>query len=204
VSFGKPDCDRAKKFAKEFCFEREDAMSRKLSGMLLAGGLAGLSAGFAQAQEFGARLNGFEEIGGLGAGETGAIRSNGKGTVSLDVDKNQASYTLTYSGLSAPVTQAHIHLGKLHVAGGIMVFFCTNLNNGPAGTPACPASGGTVAGTWTAASVVGPASQNVTPGDFSAVLDALNSNTAYANVHTSKFPAGEIRGQVRRGDRESD
>ena len=178
-------------------------MSRKLGGMLLAGGLAGLSAGFAQAQEFGARLNGFEELGALNA-ETGAIRSAGKGTLSLDVDKSQASYTLTYSGLSAPVTQAHIHFGKIHVPGGVMVFFCTNLGNGPAGTPACPPSGGTVTGTWTAASVVGPAAQNVTPGDFSAVIDALNSNTAYANIHTTKFPAGEIRGQVRRGDRESD
>ena len=178
-------------------------MSRKLSGMLLAGGISALSGSVAYAQEFGARLNGFEELGALNA-ETGAIRSAGKGTLSLDVDKSQASYTLTYSGLSAPVTQAHIHFGKIHVPGGVMVFFCTNLGNGPAGTPACPPSGGTVTGTWTAASVVGPAAQNVTPGDFSAVIDALNSNTAYANIHTTKFPAGEIRGQVRRGDRESD
>ena len=57
-------------------------------------------------------------------------------------------------------------------------------------------------GTWTAASVVGPTAQNVTPGDFSAIISALNSNTAYANIHTTKFPAGEIRGQVRQGDRE--
>jgi hypothetical protein len=177
-------------------------MNRKISGMLLAGGVASLSsAGFAQAQEFAARLTGFEELGGLNA-ETGAILSNGKGTLSLDVDKSQITYTLTYSGLSAPATQSHIHLGKLHVPGGIMVFFCTNLGNGPAGTPACPASGGTVTGTWTAASVVGPTAQNVTPGDFSAIISALNSNTAYANIHTTKFPAGEIRGQVRRGDRE--
>ena len=178
-------------------------MSRKLSGMLLAGGISALSSSVAYAQEFGARLNGFEELGALNA-ETGAIRSAGKGTLSLDVDKSQASYTLTYSGLSAPVTQAHIHFGKIHVPGGVMVFFCTNGGNGPAGTPLCPPSGGTVTGTWTAASVVGPAGQNVTPGDFSALLDALNSNTAYANIHTTKFPAGEIRGQVRRGDRESD
>jgi len=171
--------------------------------MLLAGGIAGLSAG-AHAEDFSARLNGFEEIGGLGAGETGAILSGGKGTVSLDVDNSQITYKLTYSGLSTPVTQAHIHFGKLHVAGGVMVFFCANVGTPPAGTPPCPPNGGTVTGTWTAASVVGPAAQNVTPGDFSAILSALNSNTAYANVHTTKFPAGEIRGQVRRGDRDDD
>src|SRR5882762_8551003 len=105
-------------------------MSGKPYGMLLAGAIAGLSAGFAQAQEFGARLTGFEEIGALAAGETGAILSNGKGTLSLDLDKHQSeiTYKLTYSGLSTPVTQAHIHFGKLHVAGGVMVFFCSNFS----------------------------------------------------------------------------
>jgi hypothetical protein len=44
----------------------------------------------------------------------------------------------------------------------------------------------------------------VAVGDFDAVIDALNSNTAYANIHTTKFPAGEIRGQVRRGERDDD
>ena len=92
-------------------------MSGKPYGMLLAGAIAGLSAGFAQAQEFGARLNGFEELGALNA-QTGAILSGGKGKHSLDVDPTQITYRLTYSGLSAPVTQAHIHFGKIHVAGG--------------------------------------------------------------------------------------
>jgi hypothetical protein len=197
-SFGEPLLDRAKEL-------REDRMPGKLYGMLLAGGIAGLSAGFAQAQEFSTRLNGFEELGALN-NETGAILSNGKGTLSLDleVDKSLITYKLTYSSLSAPVTQAHIHFGKIHVPGGVMVFFCTNQGNGPPGTQACPANGGTVTGTWTAASVVGPAAQNVSPGDFTAIVSALNSNTAYANIHTTRFPAGEIRGQVRRGDREDD
>jgi hypothetical protein len=44
--------------------------------------------------------------------------------------------------------------------------------------------------------VVGPTAQNVNAGDFSALLAALQSNTVYGNIHTTKFPAGEIRGQV--------
>jgi len=59
----------------------------------------------------------------------------------------------------AAVTQAHIHFGKRHVAGGIIVFLCTNLGNGPAGTPACPDSAGTVTGSITAASIIGPAAR---------------------------------------------
>jgi hypothetical protein len=164
-----------------------------------------LSSGYAQAEEFSARLSGLNEIGGLGAGETGAILSAGKGTLRLDLDKKAGTidYTLTYSDLIS-VTQAHIHFGKVHVAGGIMVFFCSNLANPPAGTQACPPSGGTVTGTITAASVIGPTVQNVTAGDFDALEDALKSNTAYANVHTVKFPAGEIRGQIRRHGRDDD
>ena len=37
-------------------------------------------------------------------------------------------------------------------------------------------------------------------GDFDAVVAALRSNTAYANIHTTAFPAGEIRGQIRRAE----
>jgi hypothetical protein len=150
---------------------------------------------------FSAKLSGFEEVGALGAGETGAILSGGMATLDLQLDRNAQTltYTLEFSGLGSDVTQSHIHFGKRHVAGGVMVFFCSNLGNGPAGTPACPAGGGTVTGTVVAAGVVGPAGQGVTAGNFDAVVEALDSNTAYANIHTTKFPAGEIRGQIRHG-----
>jgi CHRD domain len=154
----------------------------------------------ARGQEYFAKFSGFEEVGGLGAGETGAILSSGQATLKLALDKTAQTltYTLTYSGLTN-ILQSHIHFGKKHVAGGIMVFFCSNLGNGPAGTPACPddTSGEvTVTGTITAAGVVGPSAQNITAGDFAGVVAALASNTAYGNIHTKQFPAGEIRGQV--------
>jgi CHRD domain len=158
---------------------------------------------YANATEFTTKFSGFEEVGALNA-ETGAIFSPGTGTLDLDLNRNARTITfkLTYSGLSAPVTQSHIHFGKRHVPGGVMVFFCTNLNNGPAGTQTCPAGGGTVTGMITGASVIGPTAQHITPGDFDAVVAALDSNTVYGNIHTTNFPAGEIRGQVRRGDRD--
>lgn len=154
----------------------------------------------ARAQNYFAKYSGFQEVGGVGAGETGAILSTGQATLKLALDKTAQTltYTLTYSGLTN-VTQAHIHFGKEHVAGGVMVFFCTNLGNGPAGTPACPddASGEvTVTGTVSASGVVGPTAQNIAAGDFAGVVAALASDTVYGNIHTKQFPAGEIRGQV--------
>jgi hypothetical protein len=149
----------------------------------------------AMAEEFSARLSGFQEV-------PAAILSAGKGTLDLRLDRRAQSvtYQLTYSGLGSQVTQAHIHFGKVHVAGGIFVFLCTNLNNGPANTPACPTAGGTVTGTLTAASVLAVSAHNIPAGDFNVILAALDSDTAYGNVHTIQFAAGEIRGQVRRGD----
>jgi CHRD domain len=163
-----------------------------------------LLCGPAGASDFSARFSGFQEIGGLGAGETGAIFSPGKAHLDLDLNRKTQTlkFRLTYSGFpsSTSITQAHIHFGKVHVAGGIIVFFCSNLGNGPTGTQPCPTPNGTVMGTITAAGVVGPALQNITPGNFDALVAALDSNTAYGNIHTAKFPVGEIRGQIVKGD----
>jgi hypothetical protein len=147
--------------------------------------------------QFVATFSGFQEVGALNA-ETGAIFSQGQGSLILKVDLGNRliNYQLTYSGLSSNILQSHIHFGKRHVPGGVMVFFCSNLNNGPAGTPVCPNPSGTVTGTIAAASVVGPTAQGVPVGDFAAVLAALQSDTAYGNIHTQNFPAGEIRGQI--------
>ena len=170
---------------------------RLLTAALLVAAFA-LPAAANSVEEFHATFSGFNEVGGLGAGETGAILSEGKGHLTLKLDRvNQTLwFELTYSGLSSPVVQSHIHLGKNHVAGGVMVFFCSN--NNVAGVQPCPASGGTVTGTITASDVRLITGQNVTAGDFDALTDALTSNTAYANIHTMNFPAGEIRGQIHR------
>jgi hypothetical protein len=73
----------------------------------------------ASATEFSAKFSGFEEVGPLN-NETGAIFSSGTGSLDLNLDRSARTITfkLTFSGLSAPVTQAHIHFGKRHVPGG--------------------------------------------------------------------------------------
>jgi hypothetical protein len=86
------------------------------------------------------------------------------------------------------------------VNGGVFLFLCSNLGNGPAGTPTCPASGGTVTRTVTDADFVPVAAQNVTASSVTSAVRILRSGDAYANVHTAEFPGGEIRGQINFGD----
>ena len=150
-------------------------------------------------EEFRAIITGFNEVGALNA-ETGAILTNGTGTLDLKLDLNSQTltFTLKFENLSSAVTQSHIHFGKVHTPGGVLVFFCSNLASAPAGTQPCPANGGTVTGTLTAANLLAVPGQNVPANDFTAIVDALLTDSAYVNVHTVNFPAGEIRGQLTR------
>ena len=142
------------------------------------------------------RLRGFEEVPSI------ASPGGGRFEATVGEDGESVAYELSYSHLEGQVTQAHIHIAQRGVNGGIMVFLCSNLGNGPAGTPACPAGGGTVTGTFDASDIIGPASQGVAPGELFTLLRAIRAGFAYANVHTNLFPSGEIRGQVvfRSGD----
>jgi len=123
---------------------------------------------------------------------------SGRFRATLDAAGTTLSWELTYDGLEGALNQAHIHFGGRHQSGGIMVFLCTNLSNGPAGTQACPAGPARVTGSITSNDVIGPAQQGISAGDFAALLTALRTGTAYANVHSTLYPGGEIRGQVQR------
>ena len=131
-----------------------------------------------------------------GFNETPANSTPASGSFRAAVNGDSITFELTYSGLVADSLFAHIHLGQKNVAGGVMIFFCDN-SNPPHSPRTCPTRGGTVTGTVTAADVIGPNGQGIAPGEFSKVLEAIRSGVTYVNVHSTKFPAGEIRGQVR-------
>lgn len=155
------------------------------------GGGSSHGSGGNSSSEWNVRLSGYQE-------DPAALSTTGNGSIRVRIDdrKQELSYRISFGKLEAPVTQSHIHFGGRAQSGGISVFLCTNLGNGPAGTPACPASGGTVSGTLHAADVVGPAAQGIAPGEFKELAAAIRNGTAYANVHSEKYPAGEIRGQL--------
>ena len=138
--------------------------------------------------QFRAKLTGFQE--------TPALNGTGQAKLKLSLTDTGGSFQLDYSGLSGPPLAAHIHVGQFGVAGGVAIFFC-----GGGSKPACPAStSGTVSGTFTAADVLGPTAQGFTAGDLANVERAIRAGVAYANMHTAKFPGGEIRGQITHGE----
>lgn len=114
-------------------------------------------------------------------------------------DRNQTiTYRLSYSDLAGTVTQSHIHLGGMSMSGGVSVFLCTNLGNGPAGTQACPAAPGMITGTIKPGDIIGPAAQGLTAGQFAELVKAIRAGATYVNVHSTTFPGGEIRAQLDR------
>ncbi len=141
------------------------------------------------------RLRGIEEVPAISTPGDGRFTAtiNGQGT-------GLSSYQLSYSNLLGTVTQAHIHFAQKGVNGGIVIFLCSNLGNGPAGTQACPADPGSVSGSVSADDVVAAAAaQGIAPGELGEVLRAMRNGITYVNVHTDLFPSGEIRGQLRFG-----
>jgi hypothetical protein len=154
------------------------------------------------------RLRGYEEVifnAGIGAVST---KATGRFRARLHKDKDQAAieYELRYGGLEGTVTQAHIHFGQRMTQGGISVFLCqTGGSPDPTGlAPTCPASPAdgtvTVTGTLTPANVIGPAPQGIDAGELDELIRAIRAGVAYVNVHSSRFPGGEIRGQLRGDD----
>lgn len=143
-------------------------------------------------------LSGYQEAPAISTVATGSFEATVNG------DGDEITYTLTYSDLEGSVLQAHIHFGQRDVAGGVSVFLCSNLGTGLAGTQLCPPSPATVTGTITAANVIGPTGQGIAATEFTELLRAVRAGVTYANVHSSKFPGGEVRGQINDPDRRGD
>jgi hypothetical protein len=146
----------------------------------------------------GSNTNSFKGDPMLGYAENPDVSTVASGSfdAKLSSDGSSLHYVLSYSGLEGNVLQAHVHFGKTAVNGGISFFLCgTAAFPGPAGTPVCPQSG-TVEGDIEAADVIGPTVQGIEVGNLAEIVDAMRAGHTYANVHSSKWPGGEIRAQL--------
>lgn len=142
-------------------------------------------------------LTGYQEVpvvSTAGIGEFQARISN---------DNSLIEYQLSYADLGGDIQQAHIHVAQAGVNGGISVFLCTNLGNGPAGTQPCPPSPATISGTIAAADVspnipatAAARTQGVNTGEIDEFVAAIRAGVTYVNVHTTMWPGGEIRKQI--------
>lgn len=123
--------------------------------------------------------------------------ARGQAKLQLSADGTELDYRLIVANIEN-VTQAHIHCAAAGVNGPVVAFLY------PAGPPAELIPGRTdgilAEGTITGADVIARPDSPECPGGVSGFSDLLNkirSGQAYVNVHTSQFPGGEIRGQLR-------
>ena len=192
-----------------------------LTPRLAAATLAAFMVGFSAAatadngrndDKFAARLSGYNEVHFIAAPTPalrGAVSTQARGSFRAEIDDSakMIHYELSFEGLVADVTQAHIHFGQRHTVGAIVVWLCqTEGTPAPAAVAALtPPCGGpranTVSGTITPAQVLTATGQGIDTGEFDEVVRAIRAGAAYANVHSTTFAPGEIRGQIGDGDR---
>ena len=169
--------------------------------------LAGSAFAFTDAGQrfFSEFLNGFQEA-------TVVVSTTGTGTFRalINSDETEIRYLLTFRDLEGDVRQGHIHIGHPQNQGGIVLWLCdSELNPAPTDTtPACtqddPADlrNGRVTGTLTEADVRDQPGNGIagapttTPGEFAEVIALIRAGRTYVNVHSAKFPGGEVRSQL--------
>jgi CHRD domain len=136
---------------------------------LVSAGLAGIvlwsAAALAAPENFQVQLTGAQQV--------PAVQTDGTATADLTYDPTtrMLSWSVSYSGLSSPVTMAHFHVGA----------------EGKNGKPALWL---TKRGSAVSSPITGKATLTATQAR------QFQAGDWYINVHTMNHPAGEVRGQV--------
>jgi hypothetical protein len=117
-------------------------------------------------------------------------RARGQTTFRLSADGQELSYRLVVANLH-DVTMAHIHLAPAGANGPVVVWLYPSAP--PPQLIEGRSSGVLATGVITAGNLVGL----LAGGTMADLVAELRAGNAYVNVHTSAYPAGEIRGQIR-------
>ena len=153
--------------------------------ILLALGLSGVAAEPAsRSQNFVAPLSGAEEV------PPADTRARGLAKFHLSQDGTELHYKLIVANIEN-VTQAHIHLAPVGVNGPVVAWLYPD--SPPAQLIEGRFNGVLATGAITSSDLVGPLAGE----SLEDLLDTIRAGNTYVNVHTSQFPPGEVRGQIR-------
>jgi hypothetical protein len=123
-----------------------------------------------------AQLSGRNEIS-MTTGERGAGDPDGFGSASFTFDGDQVCFGITVANLDVPVA-AHIHKGAKNENGNIVIGLTAPATGDPGASSGCV-----------------PLNN---PDLVAAAADIqAHPNAYYANVHTTAFTAGAVRGQLK-------
>ena len=114
------------------------------------------------------------------------VDSNGQGQAKFQLDHNELKFIMPVSKLNGDTTAAHIHISNDPGGnGGIFVSLCGAFGPPPIPVADCGGPGNPAKG-----------SIGLSDDQINTLMEAIATNRAYVNVHTTEVPSGEIRGQV--------
>ena len=116
--------------------------------------------------------------------------AHGTATFVLSKSGKSLSYTLSVADIE-DVTMAHIHIGPVGKEGPVAVWLYPS--KPPAMLKKGKFSGVLAKGVITQANLTGPLKGKT----IADLVDQIEAETAYVNVHTTVHPGGEIRGQIK-------
>jgi CHRD domain len=122
-----------------------------------------------------------------GSGEVPTRSTPADGAVGFNVEGNTVHYSIETHSITG-VIGAHVHSGAAGSNGPIAIALYPRPGVNFSATPTGGVDGVLIQGSFQASDVVGIS--------FETLLSEMRDGTAYANVHTTQFPGGEIRGQV--------
>ena len=114
-----------------------------------------------------------------GSQQNPPVTTNARGTGSATITDPGLVFFNTFDNLSSPVTAVHFHNAAVGVNGPVVRDLMSNL------------MGNNVVGSW-------KRTETVSPITNALIAEAYNQNI-YINLHTTLYPGGEIRGQLRTG-----
>lgn len=119
--------------------------------------------------------------------ETPALLSGAVGTaeVSVDAEAKEVSVTLRVFNLPTRSAAGHIHVGPRGVAGPVVLDF-----------PGIAGRTGDFVVTFRVNQSAFRPQPAIGINTMDDVIQAITGGSAYVNIHTTTFPAGEIRGQL--------